>query len=70
MLHDIFQVMILEVPILGTFRHIIGASSDWDDPTPPPMGPYPFLDASEHLYKRVCLSVHRSVSPSVTRSFQ
>ena len=29
---------------------------------------YPFLDASSHLYKRVCPSVGRSVGPSVGRS--
>ena len=38
MLYDI-----LEVPNLGTFGHILGVSSDWDDPTPPHMGPYPFF---------------------------
>ena len=29
-----------------------------------------FLDASSHLYKRVCPLVHRSVHPSVTRFFR
>ena len=30
---------------------------------------FPFLDASTHLYKRVCPSVRLSVGPSVTRFF-
>ena len=29
-----------------------------------------FLDASSHLYKRVCPSVHPSIGPSVTRFFE
>ena len=43
MLYDLLRVMILEVPILGTFWHILGAGSDWHDLTPLPMGPYPVL---------------------------
>ena len=49
--YDILRLMISEVPILGTYGHIFGASSDWDDPTPLPMGPYPFFSPNTKFHQ-------------------